>query len=264
LSFKLKIKVAYIMNKHKCFLGLAILATLVTTPAQAEPVSRKAADLMAQNSNSTDSIAPNTNNTQPVNTPAPMYQGSDTDSNLPASNYFYLGASVGRVFPSDIKLKGKATDAARINALRQANIPNESENNLSLYPGSYWNIAGGYQWKNARAELEIGSGAFGNDELKPVPGKLDLASEQVANDQTQPTPGLGKINLTTAFVNGYYDIATGSKFRPYLGAGIGLGFFSDQDNGLLRSDYGTSFAYQGKVGVQCKLPTTSLRVSGGF
>ena len=33
------------MNKHKCFLGLAILATLVTTPAQAEEVSTKAADL---------------------------------------------------------------------------------------------------------------------------------------------------------------------------------------------------------------------------
>ena len=51
-------------------------------------------------------------------------------------------------------------------------------------------------------------------------------------------------------MNGYYDIATGSKFRPYLGAGIGLGFIGDQDNGLNEFDYGTSFAYQGKVGVQ--------------
>jgi opacity protein-like surface antigen len=238
------------MNKHKCFLGLAILATLVTTPAQAESVSRKAADLMAQNSNPTDSVDQNTNNTQPVNTPTSIYGGNDTDSKLPASNYFYLGGSVGRGFPSDVKLKGKATDPARIQLLQNANIPNEGENDLSLYPGSYWNIAGGYQWKNARAELEIGSGSFGNDELKPVPGKLDLGSQTVANNQTQPTPGVGKINLTTAFVNGYYDIATGSKFRPYLGAGIGLGFISDQDNGLIGVDYGTSFAYQGKVGVQ--------------
>ncbi|GCL44252.1 hypothetical protein H6F39_13990 [Anabaena sp. FACHB-1250] len=76
------------MNKHKCFLGLAILATLVTTPAQAESVSRKAADLMAQNSNSTDSVDQNTNNTQPVNTPASTYKSSDTDSKLSASNYF--------------------------------------------------------------------------------------------------------------------------------------------------------------------------------
>lgn len=234
------------MNKHKCFLGLAILATLVTTPAQAESVSRKAADLMAQNSNPTDSVDQNTNNTQPVNTLASVYEGSDTNSKLPASNYFYLGASVGRGFPSDINLKGKATDAATINALQAANIPNESKGDLSLYPGSYWNIAGGYQWKNARAELEIGSGSFGNDELK------DLGSQNV-------TPLTGKIAVTTAFVNGYYDIATGSKFRPYLGAGIGLGFISDQDGGfgvvnqtgfVGNFDYGTSFAYQGKLGVQ--------------
>ena len=246
------------MNKHKCFLGLAILATLVTTPAQAEEVSKKAADLMAQNSNSTDSVDQNINNTQPVNTPTspsplsePLYKSGDTDSKLPANNYFYLGASVGRGFPSDVKLKGKATDAARIQLLQNANIPNEGENDLSLYPGSYWNIAGGYQWKNARAELEIGSGSFGNDELKPVPGKIDLGSQTVANNQTQPTASFGKINLTTAFVNGYYDIATGSKFRPYLGAGIGLGFIGDQDGGFGGLiDYGTSFAYQGKVGIQ--------------
>jgi len=238
------------MNKHKCFLGLAVLATLVTTPAQAEEVSRKAADLMSQNSNSTDSVDQNTNNTQPVNTPASTYKSGDTDSKLPASNYFYFGASVGTGFPSDVKLKGKSRDAATIQFLQNANIPNEIENDLNLYPGTSWNIAGGYQWKNARAELEIGSGSFGNDELKPVPGKIDLGSLKVANNQTPPTPRVGKINLTTAFVNGYYDIATGSKFRPYLGAGIGLGFISDQDNGLSGLDYGTSFAYQGKVGVQ--------------
>jgi opacity protein-like surface antigen len=112
---------------------------------------------------------------------------------------------------------------------------NETEYDVSLYSGSYWNIAGGYQWKDTRAELEIGSGSFGNDELKLLEFRQALT---------------GKINLTTVFVNGYYDIPTKSKFRPYLGAGIGLGFISDQDNGLNGVDYGTSFAYQGKVGLQ--------------
>jgi opacity protein-like surface antigen len=102
----------------------------------------------------------------------------------------------------------------------------------------------------SRSDMVGSAGSFGNDELKPVSGKIDLSSQGVANNQTQPTALSGKINLTTAFVNGYYDIATGSKFRPYLGAGIGLGFISDQDNGLSGFDYGTSFAYQGKVGVQ--------------
>ena len=124
------------MNKHKCFLGLAILATLVTTPAQAEPVSRKAADLMAQNSNSTDSIAPNTNNTQPVNTPAPMYQGSDTDSNLPASNYWYVSGSVGSASPgNDVQARSLFNDKI----------------SLALDSTSQWNIAGGYQRGNYRS-----------------------------------------------------------------------------------------------------------------
>ncbi|MFM6309318.1 MAG: SHOCT domain-containing protein, partial [Dolichospermum sp.] len=78
------------MNKHKCFLGLAILATLVTTPAQAEPVSRKAADLMAQNSSPTNSVDQNTNNTQLVNTSASVYEGSDTYFTLPVGNYFIV------------------------------------------------------------------------------------------------------------------------------------------------------------------------------
>ena len=99
------------MNKHKCFLGLAILATLVTTPAQAESVSRKAADLMAQNSNSTDSVDQNTNNTQPVNTPASTYKSSDTDSKLPASNYWYVSGSVGSASPgNDVKFSSLFND----------------------------------------------------------------------------------------------------------------------------------------------------------
>ncbi|MBS3026188.1 MAG: hypothetical protein HCA25_03585 [Dolichospermum sp. DET50] len=38
------------MNKNLCFFVVAILATLFTTSAQAEEVSRKAADLMANSS----------------------------------------------------------------------------------------------------------------------------------------------------------------------------------------------------------------------
>lgn len=45
---------------------------------------------MAQNSNPTDSVDQNINNTQPVNTPASVYEGSDTDSKLPVSDYFVV------------------------------------------------------------------------------------------------------------------------------------------------------------------------------
>lgn len=35
-------------------------------------------------------------------------------------------------------------------------------------------------------------------------------------------PGKGDLKLGTAMINGFYDFDTGSRFTPYLGAGIGL------------------------------------------
>ncbi len=65
--------------------------------------------------------------------------------------------------------------------------------------------------------------------------------------------GSGDVSTTGLMVNGYYDFETNSKWRPYIGGGIGganvsvnslsvLGF-------LLADDDDTVFAYQVKVGV---------------
>jgi opacity protein-like surface antigen len=209
------------MNKHKCFLGLAILATLVTTPAQAESVSRKAADLMAQNSNPTDSVDQNTNNTQPVNTLASVYEGSDTDSKLPASNYWYVSGSVGLAFPRDVNATGSGVSG-----------------DLSLDSGFQLTAAGGYQRKNTRAEVEVSFRSPGADKLT------------VSGTETNLT---GNVNQTTFLVNGYYDIPTKSKLRPYVGAGIGFGLISPDikfGGNKVETSNGTSFAYQGKIGVE--------------
>ncbi|MFM6081135.1 MAG: outer membrane protein [Dolichospermum sp.] len=211
------------MNKHKCFLGLAILATLVTTPAQAEPVSRKAANLMAQNSNSTNSVDQNTNNTQPVNTLASTYKGSDTDSKLPASNYWYVSGSVGSASPGN-DVQGSSFFNDKIS--------------LALDSTSQWNIAGGYQRGNYRSEAEISYSSFGINN---------------ASINTQSFPYSGNVSTTSILGNIYWDIPTRSKFRPYLGAGLGTSTIS----GTIKyqgqeADLGTgwSFAYQGKVGLQ--------------
>ncbi|MEY2914886.1 MAG: hypothetical protein RLZZ184_4195 [Cyanobacteriota bacterium] len=209
------------MNKHKCFLGLAILATLVTTPAQAESVSRKAADLMAQNSNPTDSVDQNTNNTQPVNTSASVYEGSDTYSTLPVSNYWYVSGSVGLAFPGDVNVT-------------QSGVSGD----LSLDSGFQLTAAGGYQRKNTRAEVEVSFRSPGADKLT------------VSGNETNLT---GNVNQTTFLVNGYYDIPTKSKLRPYVGAGIGFGLISPdikRGGNKVETSNGTSFAYQGKIGVE--------------
>jgi len=214
------------MNKHKRFLGLAILATLVTTPAQAQEVSSKAADLMSQNSNSTDSVDQNTNNTQPVNTPASTYNSGDNDSKLPASKYYYLSGSVGIASPgNDLKVSDRFFNQA----------------NFGLDSTAQWSIAGGYQLKNYRTELELNYSSFGVNKV-------------IVNSESFPLSG--NISTTSVLVNGYYDIPTGSKFRPYLGAGIGFGIISGKiKNQGIEDDLGTgsSLAYQGKVGLQYEI-----------
>ncbi|UJS03408.1 P44/Msp2 family outer membrane protein [Cylindrospermopsis raciborskii] len=127
----------------------------------------------------------------------------------------------------------------------------QRQNNLGLYSGNQWNIAGGYQWDNVRAELEIGSSSFGLDESKPVPGKLDFERQIIATSDTKPTSVTGNLNVTTALFNAYYHLSS-SKFSPYVGAGIGLGFISSEPvgNNPVSVDNGTSFAYQAKLGAQ--------------
>jgi hypothetical protein len=82
------------MNKYKCCLGLAILATLVTTPAQAESVSRKAADLMAQNYNSINSIKlPDLQVTNLATTTTPLYTGKEFYLTYKVENKGLTGAT---------------------------------------------------------------------------------------------------------------------------------------------------------------------------
>ncbi|MGJ0604541.1 outer membrane protein [Cylindrospermopsis raciborskii] len=98
---------------------------------------------------------------------------------------------------------------------------------------------------------EIGSSSFGLDESKPVPGKLDFERQIIATSDTKPTSVTGNLNVTTALFNAYYHFSS-SKFSPYVGAGIGLGFISSEPvgNNPVSVDNGTSFAYQAKLGAQ--------------
>lgn len=57
----------------------------------------------------------------------------------------------------------------------------------------------------------------------------------------------GKIKTFGGLVNGYYDFDTGTKVRPYVGAGIGVAQLK-LDSGAVHGD-DTGFAYQLKTGV---------------
>ena len=121
------------------------------------------------------------------------------------------------------------------NDLKGSNAFNQA--NLGLDSTAQWSIAGGYQSKNYRTELELSYSSFG-------------VNKGILNSESFPLSG--NVSTTSVLVNGYYDIPTGSKFRPYLGAGFGAGIISGKikDQGQ-EADLGTgsSFAYQGKVGL---------------
>ena len=58
----------------------------------------------------------------------------------------------------------------------------------------------------------------------------------------------GKLKTIAGFVNGYYDFLPGSAWRPFVGAGVGLGQVK-VSGGPQRGD-DTGFAYQLQAGVQ--------------
>jgi OOP family OmpA-OmpF porin len=101
------------------------------------------------------------------------------------------------------------------------------------------------------------SGAFGRTFGNfRAEGEIDYGVNDVS---TLSVPGVGGVTAsgdvsTTAFmVNGLYDFETGSKWRPYLGAGFGFASVSINNLSavgfLLADDDDVVFAYQAKAGI---------------
>lgn len=225
------------MKKHLVSVLFAIPATLsIATVARAEVVSRKAADLVGTQATNQQTVA------QKNFTVAQNENVEADDSELPAANYWYLSGRAGIGFPSDVK--GNASDFSSPNP---ADHFSES-NSLGVNSGFQGSIAAGYQWSQVRAELELAFGSYGVKKYN-YDGTLGSGTADAS----------GNVNATTLMVNGYWDIPTGSKWRPYLGAGVGLGFPSAD---AIQADFGggsqqatpsassTVFAIQGKAGIQ--------------
>ncbi len=103
----------------------------------------------------------------------------------------------------------------------------------------------------------LGTGAFGRSFGNfRAEGELAYNTNDVS---TLSVPGVGGVTAsgdisTVGFmVNGYYDFETNSKWRPYIGGGIGGANVSINSLSavgvLLADDDTTVFAYQAKAGV---------------
>ncbi|EFA74452.1 hypothetical protein CRD_00036 [Raphidiopsis brookii D9] len=253
------------MKSYLYLLFPAVVASLAfTTSVKAEEVSTKATDLIGGSANllaqssdpgvtptspttnpSTPSSDPGVTPTSPTTDPStpssdpgftpvspttnpstPLYIGGDINPDLPASNYWYGSLSGGFGSQSDVDLKALGIKVASV-----------SSNGAFSFNG-----AAGYQFEQVRAELEVGNQFFSAKEVTAINGSSQLIS--------------GNLSATTILINGYYDIPTGSKFRPYVGGGLGLGFIRGKikyPNGNSDDSDGDSFAYQLKAGVQYEI-----------
>ena len=85
---------------------------------------------------------------------------------------------------------------------------NETDIAIDTDTGFGLNGAIGYQFQDARAELELG---YSNNTVNGI--SVGNAAEVDAD---------GDFDTWTIAANGYYDIPTGTAFRPYVGAGLGV------------------------------------------
>jgi opacity protein-like surface antigen len=219
------------MKMNVQLLLLAIAGLSIAPAVQAEEISRKAADL-AVTEPTIQSI---------TSLPSPSVQVAQTIQNAvaqtPASNYWYVSGSLGLGLPQD--LKGSGSLVADLD-FDQTDDVEDSD----LKAGLQGSVGIGYQAKSARAELEFAYSSF----------KTDTIEEEFLGD-TYKT--YGRVTTPALLFNGYWDIPTGSKARPYLGAGVGVAFPIMEARGEVndaaateRLDGKAVLALQAKLGIQ--------------
>ncbi|MFN5513368.1 MAG: outer membrane protein [Cyanobacteriota bacterium] len=163
-------------------------------------------------------------------------------------NYGYVSLGLGVGFPNN----ATADDVGiSIPPLTPTNSGFPGSVDQSFDAGFAGEIAGGYQFQDVRVELSVGYG-----DLNPADGTLTANIQGQQFSTSYNVDGGG--NYVSVLVNAYYDIPTGTKWRPYLGAGIGYINLSYNDvvvntqigqATVIGGNSGSAFGYQGKLGL---------------
>ena len=169
--------------------------------------------------------------------------GGSSQSNASRPNYGYVSLGLGVGIPNN----ANADDVL----IRLGNRSTRGNVEQSLDLGFSGELAGGYQYKDVRFELAVGYGSIGGSG-----GTISttVSGRPVSFDYDNDISA----DYVSVLVNGYYDIPTGTKWRPYLGAGLGYVHISAGDI-VFNTDFGQlevvtqnsagTFGYQGKLGL---------------
>ena len=104
----------------------------------------------------------------------------------------------------------------------------------------------------------VGAGgyAFGPVRVEGEFGWRDNANDTIHTTAFGSSAGGGDIQPISLMANVYYDIDTGTRITPYIGAGVGavdlVAHLSQRGTDLV-NDSGTGFGYQGLIGASYKI-----------
>jgi len=118
------------------------------------------------------------------------------------------------------------------------------------------NSAVGYQFEDARVELNLG---YNRNTVDGV--SINDAAE---------VPVDGRFEVWSVAANGYYDISTGSAWRPYIGGGVGVAKLAADDvevdipvvGQATLDDSGLGFIFQAQAGVAYDFSQTASAFVG--
>lgn len=183
---------------------------------------------------------------------------SATAQVLKPSNGWYGNAGVGGAWATS-----PTTSYSESGALLGLDYSFSTSGHASLGGGVATEVGLGYGFANhLRSELSY---VFSRPSLgeAATSGRFQIVGLDLPFDGV--TRASGSVNTNSIFLNGYYDLPTGSRFRPYVGAGIGwtnvsvpalrfqgsvLSFgLSEPLGAQVGGGNASAFGYQAKVGI---------------
>ncbi len=99
-------------------------------------------------------------------------------------------------------------------------------NHFGSEAGVFFGAALGYRVVDSRyrVELEYAYRDTGYDERSDIDSALGESDDKLVQELVRATDGIGSMTSHNLFANLYLDFVSNSRFTPYIGVGVGVGF----------------------------------------
>ena len=169
-----------------------------------------------------------------------------------ADSNFYLGSELGANFATSLDTIGSDTDRASVcdefinpgfASVAGCTDPgrgmgDEWTNRFDNTEGLLAGVTVGYRWRGRfRLEAEYSYRDSPYDQTSPLTDASGATLAKLGGELERAEERIGSVSAHNLFGNVYYDLINASRFTPYIGFGVGVGFTD--------VDYGGVFARAG-------------------